>query len=69
MNLPVRLEPGDIKYVQFGAQPSSVVGDAIGGAGDRSALLGLLGVLLLLVGGGLGYYASRYSRQTPRSLR
>ena len=68
MNLPVRLEPGDIKYVQFGAQPSLVVGDATGG-GDRSALLGLLGVLLLLVGGGLGYYASRYGRQVPRSLR
>ncbi len=68
MNLPVRLEPGDIKYVQFGAQPSSVVGDATGG-GDRAALLGLLGVLLLLVGGGLGYYASRYGRQVPRSLR
>ena len=69
MNLPVRLEPGDIKYVQFGAQPSSVIGDGIGGTGDRSALLGLLGVLLLLAGGGLGYYATRYSRQTPRSLR
>ena len=69
MNLPVRLEPGDIKYVQFGAQPNSVAGEAIGGTGNRSTLLGLLGVLLLLVGGGLGYYASRYGRQTPRSLR
>jgi hypothetical protein len=69
MNLPVRLEPGDIKYVQFGAQPSSAYREGTtGGSRDRSTLLGLLGVFLLLAGGGLGYLASRYGRRTSSSL-
>ena len=67
MNLPLRLEPGDIKYVQFGAQPSSSIQDAMGvNGGDRSTLLGLLGVFLLFAGLGLGFYASRYRRHSPR---
>lgn len=67
MNLPLRLEPGDIKYVQFGAQPSSSIQDAVGvDGGGRSTLLGLLGVFLLLAGLGLGLYASRYRRHSPR---
>jgi len=67
MNLPLRLEPGDIKYVQFGAQPSSSIQDAMGvDGGGRSTLLGLLGVFLLLAGLGLGFYASRYRRHSPR---
>jgi hypothetical protein len=70
MNLPVRLEPGAIKYVQFGAQPNSVIANTSDdGEGSRSSLLGLLGFLLLLAGGGLGYYAVRYQRGTPKSLR
>jgi hypothetical protein len=70
MNLPVRLEPGDTKYVEFGAQPSAAIGGGPGqNGGDRSTLLGLLGVLLLLAAGGLGYVASRYRRRTPMSLR
>jgi hypothetical protein len=67
MNLPLRLEPGDIKYVQFGAQPSSSIQEAGGvDGGGRSTLLGLLGVFLLLAGVGLGIYASRYRRHSPR---
>lgn len=67
MNLPLRLEPGDIKYVQFGAQPSSSIQDAMGvDGGGRSTLLGLLGVFLLLVGLGLGVYAFRYRGHSPR---
>ncbi|NIS82364.1 MAG: LysM peptidoglycan-binding domain-containing protein [Anaerolineales bacterium] len=70
MNLPVRLEPGEINHVQFGAQPSSAIQDLIGeGGGGRSTLLGLLGLFLLIAGGGLGYYATRLRRGTPRSLR
>lgn len=67
MNLPLRLEPGDIKYVQFGAQPSSSIQEAMGvDGGGRSTLLGLLGVFLLLAGLGLGFYAYRYRRHSPR---
>ncbi len=70
LNVPVTLNPGDIKYLQFGAQPSSSIGGSLtNDDGDRSTVLGLLGVLLLLSAGGLGYYASRMSRRTPRSLR
>jgi hypothetical protein len=70
MNLPVRLEPGAIKYVQFGAQPNSAIASSgDDGEGGRSSLLGILGFLLLLAGVGLGYYAARYQRGTPKSLR
>ena len=70
LNVPVSLNPGDIKYLQFGAQPSSSIGGSLGtDDGDRSTVLGLLGVLLLISAGALGYYASRISRRTPRSLR
>lgn len=70
MNLPVRLEPGQITYVQFGAQPGSASLDQLGdGGGGRSTLLGFLGLLLLIAGGGLGFYAVRLRRGAPRSLR
>ncbi|MCK5053655.1 MAG: LysM peptidoglycan-binding domain-containing protein [Anaerolineales bacterium] len=70
LNVPVSLNPGDIKYLQFGAQPSSSIGGSLGADdGSRSTVLGLFGVLLLISAGALGYYASRISRRTPRSLR
>lgn len=70
MNVPVRLEPGDIKHVAFGAQPSSAARGILGVVGsDRSTVMGLVGVILLLAGGLLGFYASRIGRRTPRSFR
>jgi len=70
LNAPVSIQPGDIKYLQFGAQPSSAL---LGGEGSdgssRSGLLGLVGLLLLLAAGGLGFYAQRLSKVQPRSLR
>jgi len=70
LNVPVTLNPGDIKYLQFGAQPSSSIGGSLNSDdGGRSTVMGFIGVLLLLSAGGLGYYASRMSRRTPRSLR
>jgi len=68
MNLPVRLAPGEIKYIEFGAQASAALGGG-GSAGARSTALGVLGVVLLLAAGGLGYVATRYGRRTPMSLR
>jgi hypothetical protein len=65
LNLPIRLQAGDIKYVQFGAQPSAAIGDEIGSdMGDRSVLFGVFGVLLLLAAAGLAIYASRYGRRS-----
>jgi hypothetical protein len=70
LNAPVSIAPGDIKYLQFGAQPSSALlgGDGLDGGG-RSSLLGLVGLVLLVAAGGLGFYASRLSKSQPRSLR
>ena len=69
MNVPIRLNPGDVQYVEFGAQPSAALGGDGGPGGQRSPLLGVVGLALLLAAGGLGYLASRYGRETPRSLR
>jgi len=67
MNIPVQLSPGEIKYIEFGAQASAAIG---GGRGDsRSTVLGIFGVGLLLAAGALGYFAARYNRRTPMSLR
>lgn len=70
LNAPVAVQPGDIKYLQFGAQPSSALlsGEGPDGSG-RSSLLGFIGLILLAAAAGLGYYASRLSRRQPRSLR
>jgi hypothetical protein len=69
MNVPVRLNPGDVQYVEFGAQASAALGGGGQDGGQRSPLLGVLGLALLLVAGGLGYLASRYGKGTPKSLR
>ena len=70
MNIPIRLQPGEIKNVEFGAQPSAaLLGSSTDPDDGQSTLLGLLGGLLLIAAGGLGYYASRMSRKVPRSLR
>jgi hypothetical protein len=69
MNVPVRLNPGDVQYVEFGAQPSAALGAGDGADSLRSPLLGVVGLALLFVAGGLAYLASRYGRETPKSLR
>lgn len=70
MSLPLRLAPGEIKYVEFGAQPSGALGGPLSPEEQvRSTLLGIFGVGLVLAAGGLGYYASRLNRRTPMSLR
>ncbi len=70
MNAPVRLNPGESKFVEFGAQAgAAALEDGREGGGGRSTLLGLVGVALLFAAGGLGYYATRYGREAPRSLR
>jgi len=63
----VRLSPGEIKYIEFGAQASAALGGGQGGS--RSTVLGIFGVGLLLAAGALGIFAARYNRRTPMSLR
>jgi LysM repeat protein len=66
MNYPVHLEPGDTKYLEFGAQPRTGGG---GGDSTTSTLLGIIGVVMLLAGAGLGYYAARSRRPDRMSFR
>jgi hypothetical protein len=69
MSIPIRLEPGDIKYVEFGAQPSSAItGDPALDEKNQSLLLGILGVLMLVGAGVLGYQATRLSKRSPESF-
>ena len=69
MNLPVSLAPGDVAYVQFGAQPNSAIANLSSDRGGTSLVLGLVGLLFLVGAGALGVYATRMSRHSPRSLR
>ncbi|MBN1264853.1 MAG: LysM peptidoglycan-binding domain-containing protein [Anaerolineales bacterium] len=63
MNLGITLEAGDVSYIQFGAQASGVVDLPDNDQGNqRSLVLGILGVCLLIAAGGLGFYAFRYTR-------
>lgn len=63
MNLPLRLQAGDIKFIQFGAQPSAATTSSLSDAErDKSIWYGIFGVLLLAAAAGIGYYASKYGR-------
>jgi hypothetical protein len=67
MSLPIRLIAGDVKYVQFGAQPSAAIREQIPDDGrSGSLLLGIFGIFLLFAAGGLAFYASRYGRRSPK---
>jgi len=63
MNVPVRLEPGDIKFVQFGGQPSGAIATIPRPEGSGSSLLGAIGLAMLGGAGLLGYLAFRSGRQ------
>lgn len=63
MNVPVALRPGEIKFVQFGGQPSGAILPQGGAAGGGSSLLGVLGLGLLGAAGLLGYLSIRATRQ------
>jgi hypothetical protein len=69
MNTPVRIAPGDVSYVEFGAQESAALAGDSSGDSQRSLLLGILGISFLVAAGALGYIASRYNRRSPMSLR
>jgi hypothetical protein len=60
LNTPINLLAGDITYLTFGAQAGSVVIDGSASVPDStgsSAVLGIIGAILLLGGIGLGVYS------------
>jgi hypothetical protein len=65
MSVPVRIDPGDTRYVEFAAQPSAALVNSGEGGGTRSTALGILGLLLLAAAGGLAVYATRLGRKSP----
>ena len=69
MSVPVRIDPGDTRYVEFAAQPSAALVNSGDGGGTRSTALGILGLLLLAAAGGLAVYATRLGRKSPRWTR
>jgi hypothetical protein len=69
MNVPIRLTPGEVKYIEFGAQASAAIGGGGSGGGNRSTALGILGVVMLAAAVALGVYAARYSRKPNGTLR
>lgn len=65
LSYSLKVNAGDRAFVDFGAQSKDVVVDpGAGGSGDggTSTVLVIFGVLLLLGGAGLGYYAWRSSK-------
>ncbi|MCE9644639.1 MAG: LysM peptidoglycan-binding domain-containing protein [Chloroflexi bacterium] len=64
LNYALNVKAGDIAIVPFGIQSKDVVADpgANDSGGSTTPLLGIIGVLLLLGGAGVGYYAWRSNK-------
>ncbi|MBL8062953.1 MAG: LysM peptidoglycan-binding domain-containing protein [Anaerolineales bacterium] len=68
LNYTLDVNAGDIAFVPFGAQSKDIVVDTAaetetnGGGDGTSTILGAFGILLLLGGAGLGFYAWRTSK-------
>jgi len=66
LSYELTVEAGDRASIDFGAQSKTItVSESTGSQGGRSSILGIFGLLLLLGGAGLGYYAYRSSQ--PKS--
>jgi len=72
LNYSLDVNAGDIAFVDFGVQSKDVVVDPAANPNDAantkstSPLLGIFGVLFLLGGAGLGYYAWRSSKPSSK---
>lgn len=70
MNLPLRLQAGDVKFIQFGAQPSAAIQSTLSDAErGKSIWFGVFGFLLLAAAAGIGFYASKYGNQGRKLTR
>jgi hypothetical protein len=67
MTYNLTIKAGDRASIDFGAQSQTVTANQVveEQGGGRSSMLGIFGLLLLLGGAGLGYYAYRSSQ--PKS--
>ncbi len=68
LNYTLDVKAGDQAFVDFGAQSkqnTTTPADGGGSGGFRSVVMGILGSILLLGGGGLGWYA--YRMRQPKS--
>lgn len=65
-NIAITLNPGDIKHIEFGAQGSGLSGTSPV-EDQKSSLLGIVGLILLVGAGLLGFYAWSMNRQRRRS--
>jgi len=66
LSYKLTVKAGDRASIDFGAQTKAVTASESADQGDnRSSILGIFGLLLLLGGAGLGYYAYRSSQ--PKS--
>ena len=68
MSYNLTVKAGDRASIDFGAQTKTITANQTAeeqGGGGRSSILGIFGLLLLLGGAGLGYYAYRSGQ--PRS--
>jgi hypothetical protein len=68
LNYTLDVKAGDQAFVDFGAQSkqnTTTPADGGGSGGFRSVVMGILGAILLLGGGGLGWYA--YQMRQPKS--
>jgi len=61
LNYILKLKPGDLTYVSFGAQSNNRESADQGGQ-QKSPLLGVLGGILLIAGIGIGIYAFRLKK-------
>ena len=68
LSYELKVNPGDIAFVDFGAQSrETTVSSSDGSDGSVvSPALGIFGLLMLLGGGGLGYYAWRSGKPDSR---
>jgi len=62
LNYTLSVRAGETSNVDFGAQLSAAAQPLGPAEGGKSPLMGILGVLVVLAGGGLGFYALRARR-------
>ncbi len=67
LSYSIDVNAGDRAFVAFGAQSQAIIGDPqVDDGNGQSALLGIIGAVLLLGGAGLGWYAMRMGKSSSK---